>query len=88
MRTLTSAGASEVHRLVRDAAQVLRVLDEEALAAEGFYHPVVAGAVDQRVGLHVEHRVFRDFGHARADAAIVQHHDPRLRGDRFLSGKL
>src|SRR5437899_9064850 len=32
--------------------------------AGGFHHPVVAGAVDQRVGLHVEHRVVRDLGHA------------------------
>jgi hypothetical protein len=28
-------GAGEVHRLVEGAAQVLRILDKEALAAEG-----------------------------------------------------
>ncbi len=56
--------------------------------AGGFHHPVVAGAVDQGVGLHVEHRVCRDLGHAGADAAIVEDDDPRLRGDRFLTGKL
>src|SRR5437762_3300638 len=42
-------GTAVVHRLGEGALQVLRVLDEEALAAEGFHHPVVAGAVDQRV---------------------------------------
>ena len=64
-----------VHRLGEGALQVLRVLDKEALAAEGLHHPVIAGAVDQRVGLHVEHRVVRDLRHAGADAAIVQHDD-------------
>src|SRR5438105_9751304 len=68
-------GAAVVHRLVEGALQVLRVLDKEALAAEGFHHPVVAGAVDQRVGLHVEHRVVRDLRHAGADAAVVQNDD-------------
>src|SRR5262249_31789035 len=68
-------GAAEVHRLVEGAAQVLRVLDKEALAAEGLHPPVIAGAVNQRVGLHVEHRVFRDLWHAGADAAIVQDDD-------------
>jgi hypothetical protein len=63
--------AAEVHRLVEGAADILGVLDEEALAAEGFHHPVVAGAVDQRVRLHVEHRVVRDLGHAGADAASL-----------------
>jgi hypothetical protein len=66
---------SEVHRFVEGAANVLRVLDEEALAAEGFHHPVLEGAVNEGVRLQVEYRVFRDLGHAGADAAIVQHHD-------------
>src|ERR1700722_18421923 len=65
-------GAGEVHRLVEGAAQVLRVLDQEALATEGLHHPVIARAPNQRVGLQVEHRVFRDLRHAGADAAIVQ----------------
>jgi hypothetical protein len=69
-------GAAVVHRLVDGAADVLRVLDEEALAAKGIHHPVVAGAVDQRVRLHAEHRVVRDFRHAGADAAIVEDDDP------------
>src|SRR5580693_7931793 len=68
-------GAAVVHRLVEGALQVFRVLDEESLAAEGFHHPVVAGAVDERVRLHVKHRVVRDLGHARADAAIVEDDD-------------
>jgi hypothetical protein len=65
---IDEGGAAEVHRFVEGAAQVLRVLDKEALAAKGFHHPVVTGAVDQRVRLHVEHRVFRDLGHAGAEA--------------------
>jgi hypothetical protein len=65
-------GTAVVHRLIEGAANILRVLDKEALAAEGFHHPVIARAVDQRVGLHVEHRVFRDLGRAGADAAIVE----------------
>src|SRR5262252_9830075 len=44
-------GAGEVHRLVEGAAQVLRILDKEALAAEGVHYPVIAGAVNQCVGL-------------------------------------
>ena len=43
--------------------------------AGGFHDAVIARAVDQRVGLHVEHRIFRDLGHAGTDAAIVQDHD-------------
>src|SRR5487761_1323876 len=39
-----------VHGFVERALDVLRVLDEEALAAKGFHDLVVAGAVDQRVG--------------------------------------
>src|SRR5262245_8775277 len=65
-------GAAEVHRLVEGAGQVLRILDKEALAAEGVHYLVIAGAVDQCVGLQVEHRAFRDLRHAGADAAIVQ----------------
>src|SRR5262249_6752219 len=65
-------GAAEVHRTIEGAGQILRVLDKEALAAEGVHHPVIAGAVNQCVGLEVEHRVFRDLRHAGADAAIVQ----------------
>src|SRR5690349_17187253 len=64
-------GTAVVHRLVEGAADVLRVLDKEALAAKGFHNAVIAGAIDQRVGLHVEHRVVRDLGHTGADAAIV-----------------
>src|SRR6266568_2830066 len=65
---IDEGGAAEAHRLVEGAAQVLRVLDKEALAAEGLHHPVIAGAVDQCVGLHVEHWVFRDLRHAGAEA--------------------
>src|SRR5262249_1880055 len=72
---VNEGGAAEVHRLVEGAAQVLRVLDKEALAAEGLHYPVIAGAVNQCVGLHVEHRAFRDLQHAGADAAIVQDND-------------
>src|SRR6516165_9994031 len=43
-------GARETHRLVEGAAQVLRILDKEALA-EGGHYLVIAGAVNQRVGL-------------------------------------
>src|SRR5262249_5286509 len=68
-------GAAEVHRLVEGAGQVLRILDKEALAAEGVHYLVIAGAVDQCVGLQVEHRAFRDLRHAGADAAIVQDDD-------------
>src|SRR2546430_13407037 len=68
-------GTAEVHRLVEGAAQVLRILDKEALAAEGLHYPVIAGAVNQCAGLHVEHRAFRDLRHAGADAAIVQDYD-------------
>src|SRR6516225_2603423 len=68
-------GAAKVHRLVEGAAQVLRILDKEALAAKGLDYPVIAGAVNQCVGLHVEHRAFRDLRHAGADAAIVQDDD-------------
>src|SRR5215471_12750753 len=68
-------GAAEVHRLVEGAAQVLWILDKEALAAEGVHYPVIASAVNQCVGLHVEHRAFRDLRHAGADAAIVQDDD-------------
>src|SRR5438445_5163547 len=64
-----------VHGFVEGAADVLWILDEEALAAKGFHDAVITRAVDQRLGLHVEHRVFRDLGHARADAAIVEHDD-------------
>src|SRR6516225_4747224 len=39
--------AAEVYRLAEGAAQVLRVLDKEALAAEGLHHPVIAGAINQ-----------------------------------------
>jgi len=67
--------AAVVHRLFEGALEVLRLLDKEAFAAEGFHHPVIAGAVDQRVRLHVEHRVVRDLGHAGADAAVVEHDD-------------
>src|ERR1700730_10033369 len=38
--------SGEVHRLVEGAAEVLRVFDVEALAAEGVHHAVVAGAVN------------------------------------------
>jgi hypothetical protein len=68
---MSERGTAEVHRFVEGAARISRGLDKEALAAEGFDHPVVAGAVDQRVRLHVESRVFRDFGHAGADAASL-----------------
>src|SRR5690348_10764283 len=44
-------GAAVVHRLGEGALQILRVLDKEALAAEGLHHPVVARAVDEGVGL-------------------------------------
>src|SRR5262245_3155046 len=67
--------AQRPHRLVEGAAQVLWILDKEALAAEGLHYPVIAGAVNQCVGLQVEHRAFRDLRHARADAAIVQDDD-------------
>jgi hypothetical protein len=60
---LTSAGPRKFVRLVEGALQVLRGLDKEVRAAKGFRHPVLAGPVDQRVRLHVEHRVFRDFRH-------------------------
>src|SRR6516162_1117069 len=60
-----------VHGFVEGAADVLRVLDKKALAAKGFHDAVIAGTIDQRVGLHVEHRIFRDLGHAGTDAAIV-----------------
>ena len=73
--TLTRAGPRKFIASSSAPLQVLRILDEEALAAEGLHHLVVAGAVDQRVRLHVEHRVFRDLRHARADAAIVEHDD-------------
>ena len=43
-----------IHRLVERAADVLGVLDKEALAAKGFDDAVIARALDQRVGLHVE----------------------------------
>src|ERR1700751_1848806 len=43
--------AAEAHRLVEGSAQVFRVFDKEALAAEGLHHPVVPGAVNQCVGL-------------------------------------
>ena len=69
------SGAAEVHCFSERALDVFRVFDKEALAAKGFHDLVVAGAVDQRVGPHVEHRVFRDLRHARANAAIVQDHD-------------
>jgi hypothetical protein len=52
--------AAEVHRLVNGALQVLWALDKKALATEVFHRPVVARALDERVGLHVEHRVFRN----------------------------
>ena len=52
--------AAVVDRLVEGSLQVFRVLDGEALAAEGFHRPVVEGAIDQSVGLHVEHRVVRE----------------------------
>jgi hypothetical protein len=68
-------GAAVVYRLSEGALEVLRILDEETLAAEGFHHPPVARAVDEGIGFHVEHRVFRDLGHAGADAAIVQDDD-------------
>src|SRR5215469_10631255 len=68
-------GAAEVHRLVEGAAQVLRILDKEALAAEGLHHSVITGAVNQRVGFHVKHWVFRDLRHAGTDATIVQDDD-------------
>src|SRR5262252_4360847 len=68
-------GARETHRLVEGAAQVLRILDKEALAAEGGHYLVIAGAVNQCVGLQIEHRTFRDLRHAGADAAIVQDDD-------------
>src|SRR6516162_2942628 len=58
-----------VHRLVEGAADVLWILDKKALAAKGFHDTVITRAIDQRVGLHVEHRIFRDLGHAGADAA-------------------
>jgi hypothetical protein len=48
------SGAAEVHRLVQRHAQVLWVLDKEALAADRFHRPVVARALDQRVGPHLE----------------------------------
>src|SRR5262249_55936515 len=67
--------AQRPHRLVEGGAQVLWILDKEALAAEGLHYPVIAGAVNQCVGLQVEHRAFRDLRHARADAAIVQDDD-------------
>src|SRR5208282_5610348 len=67
--------AAVVHRLVEGAADVLRVLDKEALAAKGFHDAVIAGTIDQRVWLHVEHRIFWDLRHAGTDAAIVEHDD-------------
>ena len=36
-------GAAVVHRLVEGALQVFRVLDEEALAVEGFHRPIGLG---------------------------------------------
>src|SRR5262245_35981679 len=72
---VNEGGAAEAHRLVEGAAKVLRVFDKDALAAEGLHHPVVPGAVNQCVGLQVEHRAFRDLRHAGADAAIVQDDD-------------
>src|SRR5262249_33510403 len=62
-------GAAEVLRLLEGAAEVLWILNKEALAAEGFHDPVVPRAVNQCVGLHFEHRAFRDLRHAGADAA-------------------
>jgi hypothetical protein len=66
--------------------------------AGGFYHPVVSGAIDQRVELHGEHRGFRDRRPAGStdqgrglkahDADIVEDDDPRFRVDRCLTGKL
>jgi hypothetical protein len=40
--------AAEIHCFLDRALQVLRALHIEALAPKGVYHPVVAGAVDQR----------------------------------------
>ena len=62
--------AAVVHRLVEGAADVPRVLDKETLAAKGFHDAIITRAIDQRVGLHVEHRIFRDLGHAWADSSI------------------
>src|ERR1700740_3841545 len=62
-------GTREVHRVVEGAADVFRVFDEEALAAERLHHPIIARAVDQRVGLEIEERVVRNLWHAGADAA-------------------
>src|SRR3954471_14344075 len=48
------------HRLLKGAADIFRILDKESLAAEGLHHPVIAGAINQRVGLQIEHRVVGD----------------------------
>src|SRR5260221_11237021 len=53
-------GAGEGHRLVEGFAYVLRLLDDQALAAEGLHHLVVARAEEQPGGLPVEHRVRRN----------------------------
>src|SRR2546427_1019285 len=67
--------AAEVHRLLQGALQVLRLLDEEALAAERLHHLVVASAIDQRVRLQVLERLVRHFRVPRADAAVVEDDD-------------
>src|SRR5215831_5477960 len=65
----------KLHRVVERAPDVLRFLDEEALAAERLHHPVIASTVDQGVGLEVEERVVGNLRHAGADAAVVQDDD-------------
>src|SRR5438067_2146005 len=67
--------ALEGHRLLQRGLQILRVLDEPALAAEGLHHLVVARAVDQRVRPHVLQRVLGMLRVARPDAAVVEHDD-------------
>jgi hypothetical protein len=75
--------APEVHRLVERAFQVLRVLDKEALAAEGFHDPVVAGAavsgLAHRAGVLGDDRV----GGQQQDAL-----DCRLRHEQAIEGVL
>ena len=60
-----------VHRLVEGATNVFRVLDKKALAAKGFHDAVIAGAPNERIGLHVEHRIFRELRQAEGPHASL-----------------
>jgi len=72
---LTRAGPRKFIASSRAPRMSFGSLTKKPLPPKAFHDAVITRAVDQRVGLHLEHRIFRNPRACGTDAAIVEHDD-------------